>query len=184
MKEKQTIKEKLVKGLKAVGKAIKNNAAKIAKAIADAKVETLLKLGIVSGVAIAAAIVVLKFLNDKRKMYKSLKNKTTVDEAIDVNYADVKKQEKLHPLMKKVKKNLKKDLKPRKDKRYYEREKRSKKTKRVLDDAAIDALDKELYKEYVEFLNNLEFERAHRREIDSIYSQEDPYSLRTLWVTP
>lgn len=104
-----TVKEFVQKVAAALGKS----ATKIFEAIMNADLISLAKLGILVGVSIATVILIFKYLKMKKKIYTDDSKKTTVDRALEVNYADVRNQKKLHPLMKKVNKNLKKDLKPR-----------------------------------------------------------------------
>lgn len=85
----------------------------VIKWIANAKIETVAKAGVGIGAAVAAVVGVVKFVKMKKESFYDESNKSTVDDALEINFADVRNQERLHPLMKKVKKNLKKDLKPR-----------------------------------------------------------------------
>lgn len=173
------MKAKIKTGLEMIGKAIKAGAKKIAKAINAADTKTLVKFGIVFGTAIVTAGFIIKFLRDKKKSYHSSKNKTVVDEAINVNYNDLDKQDKLHPLMKSVKKTLKKDLKPRKKKTYVN--KKQKKAKKVFDKAAQDAYIKKVDESLDSFLKEAEFEDKYQKEINQLWSQDDNESLRSLW---
>lgn len=176
------MKEKIKAGLGMIGKAIKAGAKKIAAAVAAADTKTLVKFGIVFGTAIVTAAFIIKFLKDKKKSYHSSKNKTVVDEAINVNYNDPEKQDKLHPLMKSVKKVLKKDLKPRTKK--ASKNKKQEKSKKVFDKAAQEAYIKKVNKQFDQFLEDMAFEDEYRDEIEQLWGQDDDESLRSLWDEP
>lgn len=111
---------------KGIGPACKRAAKAAVKWIVNAKIETVAKVGIGIGAAIAAVIGIAKFVKMKKESYHDESNKSTVDDALEINFADVRNQERLHPLMKKVKKNLKKDLKPRYKKSAKKSTKKSK----------------------------------------------------------
>lgn len=174
-------------GIKAVGNAVKAGAKKIAKAIAAANTETLIKFGIVFGVGIVTSVLIIKFLKDKKKSYHSEENKTVVDEAININYNDVDNQEKLHPLMKKVKKNLNKDLKPRKaiNKKTLKAkkafEKASEKAKQHQQEETEEEFIERSNREFDAFMKRMAFEQDYAEEINKLYSQEDNYNLRAVW---
>ena len=120
-----------------VGDAIKGAATKVVEAIAGASLVNVLKFGVLAGVSIATVVMIFKFIKAKRAMYNNEENKTIVDRALQNNYADVRNQKELHPLMKKVRKNLQKDLQPR-----------VKKAKKV----------KKNRNQYREFINNLYYD--------------------------
>lgn len=99
--------------IKGIGPAIKKVAKAMVNWIVNAKIESVAKVGVGVGAAVAAVIGIVKFVKMKKESYYDETHKSTVDDALELNFADVRNQERLHPLMKKVKKNLKKDLKPR-----------------------------------------------------------------------
>ena len=96
-----------------LAKVLGKSAKAIAHAVMNAKLAGLIRLGILIGVSIATIIAIYKFIKMKKHVYTDESNKSVVDETLEVNYTDVRKQEKLHPMMKKVRKNLNKELKPR-----------------------------------------------------------------------
>ena len=104
-----TLKQFIISLAKTLGKSAKA----IAHAVMNAKLAGLIRLGILIGVSIATIIAIYKFIKMKKHVYTDESNKSVVDETLEVNYTDVRKQEKLHPMMKKVRKNLNKELKPR-----------------------------------------------------------------------
>lgn len=170
------------KAIGVIGSAIKAGASKIVKAIVAADTATLMKFGILIGVSVVTVTLVFKFLRDKKNFCNSDENKTVVDEAININYNDLDQQDKLHPLMKKVKKNLKKDLKPRKQ--ISKKDKKVAKSKKVFDDAAKKAYINRVNKKYDDFLKEMDFDREYQDEIRELWSQEDNMSLRTIWDEP
>lgn len=178
-----SLKDKIKAGMGFIKKAIKAGAKKIAAAVAAADTKTLLKFGVVFGTAIVTAALIVKFLRDKKKSYHSSKNKTVVDEAINVNYNDPDKQDKLHPLMKSVKKVLKKDLKPRTTKKSSKNKKQNK-SKKVWDKAAQEAYVNRVNRQFDEFIKEKDFEHEYRDEIEELWNQEDNESLRSLWDEP
>jgi hypothetical protein len=105
-----TLREGISKLVECVG----SNFHKIGEAVMGANLTSLIKVGAIAGASIAAIALVIKFIRDKKKMYKDESNKTVVDKSLDLNYRDARNRDKLHPLMKSVRKNLEKDLKPRK----------------------------------------------------------------------
>lgn len=104
-----TIKE-MIKGL---WPAIKTGAKAVATWFVNAKIESVAKVGVGLGATVAAIYGIIKFVKMKKASYYDDSNKSTVDDALEINFADIRHQERLHPVMKKVKKNLKKELKPR-----------------------------------------------------------------------
>lgn len=112
--------------IKGIGPAIKTGVKAMITWLANAKIESVAKVGVGVGAAVAAVFGIVKFVKMKKETYHDESNKSTVDDALEINFADVRNQERLHPLMKKVKKNLKKDLKPR----YKKSAKKQKKSKK------------------------------------------------------
>lgn len=173
------MKRKIMSALSVVGGAIKKAGVKIAASVAAADTKTLIKFGVLIGVATVTAALIIKFLKDKKKSYHSEENRTVVDEAINVNYNDLDQQEKLHPLMKKVKKNLKKDLKPRK--KVSGKDKKIAKAKKAFDSAAYN---EKMRRKFDQFLKDMAFEDEYEDEINALWGQEDDMSLRTIWDEP
>ena len=154
-----TFKETLLK----LGEALGKSAKAVIKAIANANFLTICKFALLIGVSVAVVMLVWKFFKDKKKMYTDENNKSVVDKALEVNYNDQRNQSKLNPLMKKVKKNLKKDIKPRYKKNAKQRIKNR--------------------KEFDEYLKKIEREENERRNrpIVSKYGHdypETPYQKR------
>ena len=100
-------------GLKKLSECLGKNFHKILDAVAKADLGSLIKLGVVAGVTIGTLVLIFKFLRDKKKSYYDEAGKTPVDKTLELNYHDLRQQDKLHPMMKKVRKQLVKDLKPR-----------------------------------------------------------------------
>lgn len=100
-------------GLNQIAECLKRNFHKVIKAIMKADLGGLIKLGVMIGVSVGTLILIFKFLRDKKKSYHDEKGKDPVDKTLDLNYHDLRQQDKLHPMMKKVRKQLVKDLKPR-----------------------------------------------------------------------
>lgn len=103
-----------------LGKTIVSAAKRIGVAFLNANALSLIKFGIVAGTAAATIALIIKFIRDKRRSYTSEEGKSPVDKSLELNYRDAKNHDKLHPLMKKVRKQLIKDIKPKKKngKRY------------------------------------------------------------------
>lgn len=104
-----------------IGKALGVGAKSVIKMVADADLLTLCKFGVVVGVAVITVRFILKYLKNRKHVYTNEENKSIVDRALEINYADRRNQHELHPLMKKVRKNLKGGMD--KDKRAKYREK-------------------------------------------------------------
>lgn len=87
------------------------------------------KVAVLIGVSVATVLAILKFLKDKKKMMTDEKNKTGYENVRDDNdIADVRKQNKMNPTVKKViKKAFKNELKPR----YKKKHKKNKKVRRA-----------------------------------------------------
>ena len=96
----------VAEGLAKLAASMKMSITNLIKVIAGADLLTLIKFGIIAGVAIATIILIFKFIKDRKELYKDEDEKTVVDRALEMNFADVRNQEELHPMMKKVKKNL------------------------------------------------------------------------------
>ena len=99
---------------KALGATLKSCGKKIVTAFLNAKPATIGKIGLFVGAGVAGVALLLKFLKDKRRMYKNAKKSTATSEAVNVNYNNSEKAEELHPAMKKIKERLRKGIKPRK----------------------------------------------------------------------
>ena len=143
-----TVKE-LIKG---IVPAIKTGAKFVVNMFANAKIETIVKIGAGLGAAAVVAFGIVKFIKMKKEAFSDESNKSTVDDALEINFTDIRKHDKLNPLMKKVKKNIRKELKPR-YKKSVKKNKKSKKEK-YLDfikyfDMSFDEF-KENYDEYCE----------------------------------
>lgn len=100
-------------GLKQLSECLGKNYHKVLDAVMKADLGGLIKLGILVGVSIGTIVLIFKFLRDKKKSYHDEEGKDPVDKTLDLNYHDLRQQDKLHPMMKKVHKQLIKDLKPR-----------------------------------------------------------------------
>jgi len=100
-------------GLKKLAECLGKNFHKVLEAVMKADLGGLIKLGILVGVSIGTIILIFKFLRDKKKAFFDEEGKDPVDKTLDLNYHDLRQQDKLHPMMKKVRKQLVKDLKPR-----------------------------------------------------------------------
>lgn len=103
-----------------IGKTIVTAAKKIGAAIMNADAVALGKFGIVIGVAAATVGMIIKFIRDKKKAFTDEEGKSPVDKSLEINYQDARKQDQLHPMMKKVRKQLMKDIRPKRKngKRY------------------------------------------------------------------
>lgn len=93
----------LVKGAKAAGAFIMG-----------ANVTTLVSAGIAVGVIAVAAYGVIKYVRDRKAAYTDEANKSVVDRSLQLNFQDVRNQKELHPLMQSVRKQMIKDLYPKK----------------------------------------------------------------------
>ena len=151
------VKEGLTKLMAVMGKA----SDKVMKAIMNANLGALIRFGIIAGVAITTVILIFKFLHDKKKMWKDEKKKTVVDKALELNYSDESNQDKLHPLMCKVEKNLVKELKPRNRKAHRVIRKYAKQAQQR---AEVER-DRELESRFNDFLENYEDEEYDDRDI-------------------
>jgi len=96
-----------------LAKVLGKSAGKVAQAVMNAKLSGLIRLGILIGVSIATIIAIYKFIKMKKHVYTDESSKTVVDRALEINYTDARNQKELDPLMKKVRKNLNKEMKPR-----------------------------------------------------------------------
>lgn len=175
-----TIKECLIKIADILGTSIKN----IWSKLLSAKLSSIIKLGVFIGASISTVLIIIKMLKDKKKMYTNKENKTPVDEALEKNYHDMRNQDSLHPLMKKVKKNLKKDIKPRLKKAARKRAKQScrrnddlerlleniRESRRLREEA-------ELREEYEAFING----GWRQLDIDEACMDPDYGQLRRVW---
>lgn len=177
------LKEFFVGLAKALGKGVKN----IFKAICDASLTNLIKFGVVAGVATATVVAIYKFVKMKIKSYHDESEKTVVDRTLQINQDDLRNQEELHPLMKKVRKNLmkgeKRSMTEKAAKKFKKNEKARKKKKQeraeyfqdvmsayfnavnpdssysVLDDDDIDADDIDMEKIFdIDHLSNAELD--------------------------
>lgn len=99
-------------GLGTIAAAIGGAFSTAVAAISGMGLAELIKVGLIAGVSIAVIILIFKFLRDKWKMYCHRDN-IVVETAVGRNYADLRQQNQLHPLMGTVRKTLRKDLKPR-----------------------------------------------------------------------
>lgn len=96
--------------LSGIGKAIGGGLKAAAKAVANADLITLCKYGIIIGISAVTIRYICKYLRNRRKMYMNEENKSVVDRALELNYADARNQQELHPLMRRVRKNLKRGM--------------------------------------------------------------------------
>lgn len=75
--------------------------------IKEASLSTLIKYGLVAGLAIGAIVLLFKFIKDKINSYRvNAAHKSVVDRALDLNYYDHRNIEKLGKEMKELKKAL------------------------------------------------------------------------------
>ena len=157
-----------------VAKAIGKGAKKIGNAILNANLISLVKFGVVLGVSAATVALIFKFLRDKRKAYHNEENKSMVDRALELNYADARKQSELHPLMKAVRKNLKKGTSNRSKKFSKTVKKNKKKYLDFLDDLSLSE-QKRRARKSLDLLDQEIWEDEHR---DHTYYGCD---LRRVW---
>ena len=173
--------------ISAVATALGKSVSAIGKAIANANLAGLIRFGILIGVSISTIIVIFKFFKMKKEVYNDTSNKSVVDEALDLNYSDVRNQSKLDPLMKKVRKNLNKELKPRKKKHMKKKARKAQKKyydylkygveRRggVLED------DYDLMEDFDIFRKEMK-DVSKKRKADKKRSRTiDDYNLRTVW---
>ena len=174
-----TIKECLLKIADVLGTTVKN----IWSKLLNAKLSSIVKLGVFIGASISTVLMIIKILKDKRKIYKNKENKTPVDEALEKNYHDMRKQDSLHPLMKKVKKNLKKDIKPRLKKAARKRNKKRYSNKDLekllyeVQSANERRRENDLKQEYYDFING----GWRELDIDEACMDPDYGQLRRVW---
>lgn len=143
--------KELIKNIPSILKAM---AKKIGTSIANAKVETLIKVGLSLGLTIAVVLFVIKFLKDKKASYTDENEKTIVDEALEMNFHDIRRQKKLHPLMNKVVDELEDELKPRK----RSMTKKARNAKEELDKIQKNVAKRKLKREYNDFLSYMKYE--------------------------
>lgn len=140
--------------IKSLPGMVKDLFIKVGTKIANAKVETIVKLSVSLGLSVAVVLFILKFLKDKKASYTDENEKTLVDEALEINYNDIRKQKKLHPLMNKVVDELESELKPR----TKSMTKKARTAKEELSKIQKDVNKRKLKREYNEFLDNMEYE--------------------------
>lgn len=90
----------------ALWKVVSGAAKSVHKLIMGADLATLIKYGIVAGISYVVIRVIFRYIKDRKRLYHAEENKSMVDRALEMNYADARNQQELHPLMKKVRKNL------------------------------------------------------------------------------
>jgi hypothetical protein len=174
--------------VKAVGAALGKSASAIYKAIMNAKLSALIRFGIVIGVSVVTVIAIFRYLKMKKHVFTDKSKKSVVDEALELNYADVRNQSELHPVMKKVRKNLTKELKPRKKHHSSKKaQKERKKYQNVIKNLNIPEYHSSRNDDY-DVLDELEMFRREMRDIDIIRNQErniprgkEHYNLRNVW---
>lgn len=98
--------------------AVVTGGKKIVKALLNANIVNICKVGILIGSAALTVIAVLRYMKQKRRVYSNEEGKSTTDRALQLNYSDLRNLNELHPMMHDVKKRLTKDLKPRNGKKY------------------------------------------------------------------
>lgn len=175
-----TIKEFAIEIAKVLGTSVK----KIWSKLLNAKLSSIVKLGVFIGASVSTIVMIIKMLRDRRKFYKNKENKTPVDEALEKNYHDMRNQDSLHPLMKKVKKNLKKDIKPRLKKAARKRAKQKRRSNKELEDLLYELRenrrrreDDALRDEYESFING----GWRELDIDEACMDPDFGQLRRVW---
>ena len=176
--------------VKAVGAALGKSAAAIYKAIMSAKLSALIRFGIVIGVSIATVIAIFRYLKMKKDIFNDKSKKSVVDEALELNYSDVRSQSELHPLMKKVRKNLTKELKPRKKHHSSKKvQKERNKYQNFIKNLDIPDYRSSKNDEY-DVLDELEMFRREMKDIDIMRRRESKrphkdeyYTLRNVWET-
>ena len=166
----------VAEGLAKLAASMKMSIANLIKVIAGANLLTLIKFGIIAGVAIATIILIFKFIKDRKELYKDEDEKTVVDRALEMNFADVRNQEELHPMMKKVKKNLKKELKPRKVR--SNKVKAREELKSILDDIQGRTSRLNVKAKLDQFLEELP--EIERFEVE-VYKYPSNRTLRNVW---
>ena len=157
-----------------LGEAIGKGGKKIINAILNANLLSLVKFGVVLGVSAATVALIFKFLRDKRKSYHNEENKSMVDRALEVNYADARNQSALHPLMKNVRKNLKKGTRTRSKKFSKAVKKNKRKYLEFLEDLSLSE-QKQRARRNLDLLDQEIWEDEHR---DHSYHGCD---LRRVW---
>lgn len=194
------MKEAIKLGLKKLASVMKVSVSKVLDAIAGANYMGLIRLGIIAGVSIAVIILIFKFIRDKKRTYKDPKNKTVVDEALELNYHDRDNQKKLNPLMHKVEKQLKKDLKPKR--KRHEKRRSGKSYSQIMRDEEARRLSAGRFKNeaekiqyekdlkeaservnqmYLDFLEDQEAKRIREKWLGEKPLDDDPCSLMNLW---
>ena len=172
-----------------IGSTISKSVSQIADAVMKADLISLLKVGVVVGTGIATIVAIVRYIKQRKKVYANTQSKNVVDEALDLNYADVRKQDKLHPLMKKVRKNLTKDLKPRMKKSSSKKKKAAKertKYKNFIKNLNVPKREEYEEEEY-DFAEDFEIFKREMREQERMEQEDlenpkfDPYRLRNVW---
>ena len=177
-----SVKEFIAKIAATLGKSVD----KIAKAVMNANLVGLIRFGIVIGVGVVTVIAIYKFLKMKKHVYTDNTNKDVVDEGLDLNYADVRNQKELHPLMKKVRRNLNKELKPRKKKSAS---KKVRKDKKKYQDFMKDLdVSKYSFDEDYDVMEDFEMFRREMKDVDMKRKRDrkrtrtvEDYNLRNVW---
>lgn len=140
-----------------IGKTIVSAAKKVGEAILNADAVALGKFGIVVGVAAATVALVFKFIKDKKKAFTDEEGKSPVDKSLELNYQDARNQDKLHPMMKKVRKQLMKDIRPKR--------KNGKKYKR---DIILELSRKKAYRKGRRYSDDMYYDGPTQEEIDAV----------------
>lgn len=182
-----TLKQFIISLTKVLGKSAKA----IAHAVMNAKLAGLIRLGILIGVSIATIIAIYKFIKMKKHVYTDESKKDVVDDTLDINYTDVRKQENLHPLMKKVRKNLNKELKPRvkktsgmTKKQRKAREKYQNYIKNLdikVEPSIYDDEDYDVMEDFEIFRREMKDEEAKRKREEKAPQSFDVYRMRGVW---
>lgn len=168
-----TVKEALMKLAGVLGTSI----SKIGNAIANASLVSLLKVGILVGISAAVVIFLFKFFKDRRESFNDEEEMTPVDRSLKLNIADLRNQEELHPLMKKVNKNLRKELKPRKVVSKKLKKCKKDKYKNLFEKIELDNERDELEQHLYRFLNGLEESDRYEEELAKYPSDRTYYNV-------
>jgi len=110
-----TVKEFAKKMLSTVVTAAK----KLGKLIIESDSKSVAKVGVLIAATITTIAAAIAYVKNRRHVYCNEDNKSMVDRALQINYADLRNQKALKPTMKKVNKSLNNELRLRKSKKAF-----------------------------------------------------------------
>ena len=148
------------------------------QAILKADLVSLIKFGIVAGVGIATIVLIFKFIRDKKKSYSNEEDTSLVDRALELNFNDLRQQEELHPLMKKVHKAMNKELKPRKVKSSKRKSLKRKRNKDIIEQLLERRRSRTINDELDKFLASIPEMEEFEREVVKYPAN---CTLRNVW---